>query len=424
MKVLLVNKFHYRKGGSETYYFTLGEALTAAGHTVICFSMADPQHNLPCAQTPYFAPNAAVDGGLTARLRMLRRMVYSRPAYRQMAALLRAEHPDLVILNLVHKHLTMSILDAIRDFDPHLPVFWTMHDLIAACPAYTMRNGRGQVCEECLGGSFLPCVRNRCIRGSLPMSLLAWHEASVIRRKGWYDRVDLYLCPSDFYRRLLQKARFTHAPLVTLRNPLPPGTVCAPAGPEEGYFLYFGRLSAEKGVLTLIRAALATGCRLVICGTGPQEEACRRLAEGHASIEFRGFQTGEALHSALRGCRCAVLPSEWYENSPYSALEAMAMGKPLIVSDLGGLPELVEDGVHGYVYPASGGAEALAERLAAMRDLSPAEYEGFCRRTADRARQWFDAAAYVHRLEELYDTVRRGERPAPTGQEEGVLPRG
>lgn len=418
MKVLLVNKFHYRKGGSETYYFTLAEALAAAGHTVIFFSMADPQ-NLPCPQAEYFVPNASVDGGLAGRVQMLRQMVYSRPAYRRMAALLQAEHPDLVLLNLVHKHLTLSILEAIRAYDPALPVFWTLHDLIPACPAYTMRDGQGKICEACLAGSFVPCVQNRCIRGSLPMSLLAYREATVIRRKGWYDLVDLYLCPSVFYRRLLTRAQFTHAPLVTLRNPLPLGTCYTLAGPEEGYFLYMGRLSAEKGVLTLLHAAIDTHCPLVVCGTGPQEDACRQLAAGQDHIQFRGFQTGEALRRIVQGCRCVVLPSEWYENGPYSAAEAMAQGKPLIVSDQGGLPELVEDGVNGFVYPMAEGAAALGQRLCAMRDLPADAYAAQCRSARDRARAWFDPRTYVQTLEALYTAIRRGESPTSLVTEEG-----
>ena len=159
MKVLLVNKFHYRKGGSETYYLTLADILRSRGHEVIFFAMKDEEKNLPCDQEQYFVSNASVRGGIKSKLNMVLRMNYSREAYRKMKMLLEAEKPDLVILNLVHKQITLSILDAIKEHDPKLPVFWTVHDLIMVCPSYSMRDGSGNICEKCLGGDFSHCVK-------------------------------------------------------------------------------------------------------------------------------------------------------------------------------------------------------------------------------------------------------------------------
>lgn len=406
MKVLLVNKFHYRKGGSETYYFTLAEALKERGHQVVFFAMRDA-HNLPCAQEQYFVSNASVSGGIRSKLNMVLHLTYSKEAYANMKRLLQDERPDLVILNLVHKQITLSILDAIREYDPRLPVFWTMHDLIAVCPAYSMRDGRGRICEKCLQGSFRPCVENRCIKGSLPMSILSKYEADFIRRKKWYDQVDLYICPSEFYRRKLTEGKFTTRPIVTLRNPLPLETVYEAGGADEGYVLYFGRLSPEKGVGTLIEAAKQTGCRLVILGTGPIERDLKAQAQGCENIEFKGFQTGKALTDYVKKSRCVVMPSVCYENGPYSAMEAMALGKPLIVSDNGGLPELVEDGVNGCVYPAAQGAQALASCIRRMLALSRPVYEAMARASVEKAEALFHAENYVTQLEICYTRIKQ-----------------
>lgn len=404
MKVLLVNKFHYRKGGSETYYFALAEALKHRGHEVVFFAMEDPEKNLPCDQEKYFVSNASVNGSIKSKLNMILHLTYSREAYRKMGQLLQAEKPDLVILNLVHKQLTLSIVDAIRAYDPKLPVFWTMHDLIAVCPAYTMRDGSGQVCEKCLGGNYTHCVKNKCIKGSTLMSVLSAYEAGYIRRRKWYDEVDLYICPSEFYRRKLTEGAFTKQPIITMRNPLPVDTVYECAGKNEGYVLYFGRLSPEKGVKTLIEAAKLCGCRLVILGTGPQEAELKACAEGCANIEFKGFQTGEPLKNYIRGSRCVVLPSEWYENGPYSAMEAMAMGKPLIVSDRGGLPELVEDGVNGFIYKKT--PDALAECIAQMQALCREEYQRMAQATLDKAKDLFAADRYVAEIEKRHQKIK------------------
>lgn len=408
MKVLLVNKFHYRKGGSETYYFSLAEALKQSGHEVIFFAMQDPGKNLPCDQEQYFVRHSAVSGGIRSKLNMVLHLTYSRDAYRKMKALLQAEKPDLLILSLVHKQITLSILDAIREYDPGLPVFWTMHDLITVCPSYTMQDGSGRICEKCMGGNYLHCIKNKCIKGSTLMSVLSAYEAEYIRRKKWYDQVDLYICPSDFYRQKLTAGGFTSKPIITLRNPLPPGTVYECPEENQGYVLYFGRLSPEKGVKTLIQAAKLCGCELVILGTGPQEEELKALAEGCGNISFKGFQTGEPLKNYVRNSRCVVLSSEWYENGPYSAMEAMAMGKPLIVSSYGGLPELVEDGVNGYLYRQ--GPEELAGCIRKLLALAPEEYRAMSQNSLEKARSLFDAAGYVKELEKLYQDLQKGEK--------------
>ncbi len=402
MKVLLVNKFHYRKGGSETYYFTVAEALRARGHEVIFFSMRDDEKNIPCEQEKYFVSNAATQGSIKSKLNMVIHIAYSREAYVNMKALLQDEKPDLVILNLVHKQITLSIIDAIKEFHPKLPIFWTMHDLITVCPSYSMLNGNGEICQKCLQGSFAPCVTNRCIKGNRLMSILAKYEADYIRKKKWYDKVDLYICPSKFYQEKLESARFTNSKIVTLRNPLPLGTVYESNKGDDGYILYFGRLSMEKGVRVLIDSAKEVGCRLIILGTGPMEDELRAYAGTDSNIEFKGFLTGDALTDYIRGSLCVVLPSQWYENGPYSAMEAMALGKPLIVSDKGGLPELVEDGINGYVYADKEGLPGLSDCLRKIFRLTHDEYHSMVRCSLVKAREMFNPERYIEEIETYY----------------------
>lgn len=406
MKVLLVNKFHYRKGGSETYYFTLAEALKKRGHEVVFFAMKDADKNLPCEQEKYFVSNASVSGGIQSKLNMVLHLTYSKEAYQNMKRLLREEKPDLVILNLVHKQITLSIVDAIREYDPKLPIFWTMHDLITVCPSYSMRDGHGNICEKCLQGNFQPCVDNRCIKGSRLMSMLSKYEAEFIRRRKWYDQIDLYICPSEFYRKKLTEGKFTSRPIITLRNPLPLETVYKASRENAGYVLYFGRLSPEKGVKTLLEAAKLSGCRLVILGTGPMEVELKTLAQGSANIAFKGFQTGKALTDFVKQSCCVVLPSECYENGPYSAMEAMALGKPLIVSDNGGLPELVENGINGYVYSAAQGAQALAACIRKMEQLPPESYWAMAESSLSKAKRMFGPDRYVGEIEKYYAELR------------------
>ena len=402
MKILLVNKFHYMKGGSERYYFTVAETLRRMGHEVVFFAMQD-EKNVPCAQEKYFVSNASVRGGFRSKLNMVLHIAYSREAYKKIQALLAAEHPDLVLFNLVHKQITLSILDAIKEYDASLPIFWTMHDLIAVCPAYTMLDGKGQICEKCLHGDFSNCVRNNCIKGSKLMSMLSEYEANYIRKKHWYDKVDVFICPSEFYKNKLTEAQFTKSRIVCLRNPLPPETKYELCTRTDNYALYFGRLSPEKGVRTLIDAAVQADIKLIVLGTGSIEEELKTYAKDKKNVEFKGFQQGEALQNYIRRARCVVLPSEWYENGPYSAMEAMALGKPLIVSNHGGLPELVEDHVNGYIYREK---SELPEKLKKLMSLPAEEYEKMCDSSFKRARALFDPEQYVKKLIALYNEIK------------------
>lgn len=405
MKILLVNKFHYMKGGSERYYFNLAEAFKALGHEVIFFAMKDGK-NLPCAQDKYFVSPASVSGGLKAKLNMALHIAYSKEAYKKMKALLNDEKPDLVILNLVHKQITLSILDAIREYSQDLPVYWTMHDLIAVCPSYTMLDGNGNICEKCLGGKFENCKKNKCIRGSSLMSALSVYEAKQIRKRGWYDKVTAYICPSEFYRDKLKEANFTKSPVLFMRNPLSVNTNYEVNGNDKGYLLYFGRLSKEKGVKTLINAAKEEGKKLIICGTGPIEDELKKFVADNKieNIEFKGFVQGEELDNYIKNSRCAVLPSEWYENGPYSAMEALALGKPLIVSDKGGLPELVKDGGNGYIYSDY---EGLKQSISKIFALDENGYAELCKNAMQFAKENFNPVNYAQKILSLKDEISK-----------------
>ena len=190
-----------------------------------------------------------------------------------------------------------------------------------------------------------------------------------------------------------------------MRNPLPPDVAYELNDTDDGYILYFGRLSKEKGVKTLIDESIIAGVKLVILGTGPieQELISYTKENGYDSVEFKGFQKGSALTDFIRKSRCVVLPSEWYENGPYSAMEAMALGKPLIVSDKGGLPELVEDGKNGYIY---GGEVRLSDCLKKISAASREEYCEMCRESLNKAKTLFNPEAYAERLEGYYNDLK------------------
>lgn len=399
MKILLVNKFHHMKGGSERYYFTLADAFKRNGDEVIFFAMNDKK-NIPCKQEKYFVSNSSINGGIKNKINMIFHMVYSKEAYKKMTQLLKDENPDLVILNLVHKQITCSIIDAIKDYNPKIKIFWTMHDLITVCPSYTMLDGNGNICEKCLHGDFNNCKKNKCIHGSTLMSLLSTYEAKQIKKHKWYNKVDLFICPSNFYKEKLEQGKFTTSPIIYLKNPLPYDTKYEINNHDDKYILYFGRLSKEKGVKTLIDAIKNIDYKLVILGTGPLEMELKEYVDANKinNVEFKGFKQGEELKNYIRNSRCVVLPSEWYENGPYSAMEAMALGKPLIVSSLGGLPELVDNDKNGYIFKNK---EELKEYIKLIINLDEEKYTSLCNDSCKKAKEWFNSDEYVDKIKNI-----------------------
>lgn len=373
MKVLLINNFHYRKGGSETVYFNTGRLLEAAGHTVIWFSLRDPK-NLPCEQAADFATRG---GNILAQLR---NYFYNRDVARRLEALLEREHPDVAHVHLLWGGVGAAIFEPLRRHG--VPLFHTVHDYRMVCPAYTFRDGRGRICEACSEGNYRPCLQNRCAGGSWLRSYLMMKEMQ--RRQKHYhplQNIDGFLFVSQFARNkhIEKNPGFAQAYSTVIYNTVPDllaqlGQSALP--PRGDYLLYYGRLSHEKGIETLLDAVLTRpDVKLKIVGTGPLEAQLRSrvAAAGASNIEFLGFHSGEDLYRLVAGASFVVVPSAWYENNPMTVIEASALGRPVIGAAIGGIPEIVREGETGYLFP-SGDAQALGRVLDGALQLDGEAY--------------------------------------------------
>ena len=351
MKILLVNKFHNVKGGSETYYFALGDMLKKAGHEVIYFSMKD-EKNVSCEQEEYFVENVDFNApmGKLQTIKASLKILYSFESKKKFDKLLTDEKPDIIHLNIFQSQITGSIVDVAKKHK--IPIVYTAHDLKSVCPNYQMMNN-GVLCEKCIKGNYTNCFKTGCMKNSKLKSLLATMEAYMYKFKKTYEKIDLVITPSAFYKKKIDEAGVFKCPIVHIPNFLPEGTEYSLS--ESGnYILYFGRLSHEKGTMTLLKAYEKANVDkpLYFVGTGPIEEQLEDYVKEHNLIDkvkLLGFKSGDELKNIVKNSLCVVLPSEWYENGPYSIMEAMAFGKPVIVSSLGGLPEMVESGVNGFI---------------------------------------------------------------------------
>jgi glycosyltransferase involved in cell wall biosynthesis len=401
MKVLLVNRHLGRVGGDATYTLQLARLLEERGHSVTAFGL---QGNVaeglsaPILMEPMDFPGLLQRGGPAAALKVLGRTIYSPRARALMDRVLEQQRPDIVHLQNIHHHITPSVITAAAA--RRVPVVWTLHDYTVICPNGNLWR-KGSVCEQCRPLRFHRAVVNRCKRDSMLASAVAAVETSAHRLMGVFRNVQLFIAPSRFLQEKLQDFGFFPDKVVHLDNFLPAASR-REATPPGRSLLYIGRLIEEKGISTLLKAAELWGeIPLVIAGDGPMrsnvEEACRL----NRNISFVG-QVGEQDLQALKGNALAVLvPSTWYENQPFSVLEAFAACRPVVASELGALPELIgEEEERGLLFQP-GDPQALA---AAVRRLwaQPALAETMGVAAGAFVRERFSSNRHYEGLMQLY----------------------
>ncbi|MGH8905238.1 MAG: glycosyltransferase family 4 protein [Egibacteraceae bacterium] len=401
MRILHVNKFLYRRGGAEAYMEDVAALQRGAAHEVAFFGMAHPANG---AQrfAEHFPPHLQLDPPpptLAGRARAMGRMLWSAAAARGIAAVIEAFRPDVAHLHNVYHQLSPSILGPLARW--RIPTVMTLHDYKLACPSYLFMAG-GQVCEACLGGHFHQALRRRCKDGSLAASGALALESALHAATGAYGRVGVFICPSRF-----MAAKMTQAGVFPERMRCSPhfidlSTIEGAEAAGQGA-VFAGRLSPEKGVDTLIEAVARMGSgSLEIAGDGPERTRLMALAQARAPgrVRFHGHLPKADLHELIRSAAVAVLPSRCYENQPLIVLEAFACGVPVICSDLGGMPELVDPGVDGLLVPPND-PDALA---AALRRFFNDPEGAFAMGRAARAKveEQFSPDRHLCRLDEIY----------------------
>jgi glycosyltransferase involved in cell wall biosynthesis len=415
MRVLHVHKFFYPNAGAETAMFHTRTLLLEHGHEVIDFAMEHPR-NVDSSYSDYFAPRRDYTDGdrpLVYRTRDALSSVYSISARRRLQRLLDDFRPDIVHMHLVYHQLTLSVVDEIAARG--LPSVMTLHDYKIGCPAYELYR-EGRPCTLCTTGPVENVVRHRCLKGSLPASLLAAAEARLARTRGSYAKIDGYIAPSRFAGEIAIATGIDPAAVHVVPNFLPAEEIGEPVAElaEAPRFFFAGRLQAVKGVREILDAfaeadpALGT---LVLAGAGGElegevEAAAARLP----NVEYLGRLPREEVFAQLRASRAILMPVRWHENNPMSLLEARAIGVPVICTDLGGLPDMVGDGEDGFVIPP-GDVGALREairKLAADRPLA----EAMGRRGRERLLRDNTPAVHYDRLMGAYAAAISGKSHA------------
>ncbi|MDD4902454.1 MAG: glycosyltransferase [Patescibacteria group bacterium] len=365
MKILLINNYHYSRDGVTRAYFDLAEILTARGHEVAFFS-AHSAKETPTKWSKYFASPTDFEekiGGL-AKIKLIAKGFYNFEAKNKLAELLKDFQPDVAHLHNIYHHLSPSIIGVLKK--NKIPLVMTLHDYALVSPNYNLF-ARGKIWEGAKGGKFWRCLADRCVKGSYWRSFLAMIESYFYQGLGSYRKIDLFISPSRFLIDKFKEFGFK-SEIIYLPNPflLTDEAASANRAEKEKYFLYYGRLSAEKGIADLLRAyaKLETDIKLRIVGAGPQEADLKKIVaeEKISGVDFSGYKIGAELWRQVAGAEAIVVPSRWYENAPYSVIEPMGLGKIVIAANLGGLAELISDGRSGFLF-AAGDIEDLKTKL-------------------------------------------------------------
>lgn len=393
MKILMVNKFLYPRGGAETYTFKLGQALCDMGHEVEYFGMED-ERNIVGNSKGLYTSNKEFRGALSpSKLWYPIDIIYSFPARKKMARLLEAFRPDVVHLNNIHFQITPSVIYEIKK--RNIKIVWTAHDYQLICPNHSLYiHEEGRICEACIGEKYMNCFKNKCLHGSRIKSLTATAEAILYSRLKTYRHIHQIICPSEFLAKKLRTKPEISRKCVTMHNFI--DDVSEKETPKGDYVLYFGRFDREKGIRTLIEVCRELGhIRFIFAGDGELADEVNS-----ENIENVGFVSGEALENLIRSARFTVYPSEWYENCPFSVMESQMYGVPVVGADIGGIPELIDDGQNGLLFEA-GNKEDLKRAVSTLY-----EDEAMCERYAQNCleKEYDTAEAYAEKIVEIYQT--------------------
>ena len=356
MRILLSNKFYYRRGGDCVSMLNLEQLLKEHGHKVAVFAMDYPE-NLDTPWKKYFPNNMS-------KLMAFTRPFGSQEVKRKISRLLDDFKPDVVHVHNIHTQLSPVLVELAHQRG--IRTVWTLHDYKLLCPRYDcLRNGK-EICEICFGGDKTFCKTHKCMKGSVLASWIGYKEAVMWNRERLEACTDLFICPSRFMAEKMAQGGFRKDKLKVLCNFIDVEKCRKDDYSKDDYYCYVGRLSHEKGVATLIEAAARLPYKLKVIGGGPLLEQLKIKNEQlKGNVELLGYRQWEEIKEIAGRARFTVIPSEWYENNPLSVIETECIGTPVLGARIGGIPELIEEGVSGMTFE-SGSADDLTEKIKAM----------------------------------------------------------
>lgn len=360
MKILMINKFLYPKGGAETYVFKLGKILEKNEHEVQYFGLYD-EKNIVGNHVGSYVTSQNFQSGIKKNLMAPFRIIYSIEARKKIRRVLDDFRPDIVHLNNIQFHLTPSIIIEIHNYCKQtkhdIKIIYTAHDYQLICPSHGLFDNDMCECEKCLGGNYTYCLRTKCVKNSRAKSLLGMLDAYFWKWNKAYSYIDTIICPSTFLKGKLDKQARFRMKTVAIHNFV--DRIESHEIDKDEYVLEFGKLCRDKGTNTLLKVCeRMPDVRFLFAGYGPAVELIQQIS----NAEYVGFKTGKELEMMIRKAKLSVSPSECHENCPFSVIESQMLLTPVVGSRMGGIPELVREGETGELFEA-GNVEELEMKI-------------------------------------------------------------
>lgn len=351
MNILLIHNYYRERGGEDSVFENEYSALLhAEGVSVYKYSVK----------------NTDIDEkGFFGRLKSFISILHNGRVYRELIKLIEAEKIDIVHVHNVFPMITPRVYRILKK-KTNVKIVQTLHNYRFVCPNGSLfRDGR--ICYDCENGKFAACIKNRCFKDSLVFSTL---YAYLIRKynRDFRTKIDCYIALNNFVKTLLTDAGFDPGKIVIKDNALPEIAAASGETADRDYFLFMGRITAEKGIRFLTEFFMEhPELKLAVAGTGPILDELRQISHSHSNIKFVGFADGGQKMELLNGAKALIVPSLWYENYPMTVVEAMRNGTPVIASDIGGLTSIITDGYDGFLFRA-GDKNSLSNAIEKITD--------------------------------------------------------
>ncbi len=383
MRILQINNYHYPRGGSETVYYNTGHLLESHGHEVFCFSSYSNSDEKYLYQTDRTKtclvprPDFKNSKGIISKLCNFKNFLSSCTNAKILEDFIKVNRPDVAHLHIFYGVLSNSILKVLKKYS--IPTVMSVHEFHMLCPVYTCLDKKMSICEKCHGKNFYRCILKNCSTGgflkSVTLASECYHRNMFIN---YLKYINHFIMVSNFIEKKHILFNQEFAKKSTVIHNFVDQQSQQPITKEKNIdFIYFGRLSAEKGLFTLLKAfEERPQYMLHIVGGGPIEASLKEYiaTKKLTNVIMEGYRIGQDLISSIESSKCAIVPSEWYENNPLSVIEALGMGIPVIGSDIGGIPELIIDKKNGYIC-SPGDHTSIVSALDKLMGLTPESYQ-------------------------------------------------
>lgn len=405
LRVLLVNDRHYDYSEAEKYYFNVAELLEEKGHEVSFFSVNDPENYETDCKEIMVEPIKIDEQTMRNKLKSLE-IIYSKPNKDKMLEAINYVRPNIIHIFGFEDKLSPSIIDIA--ISRKIPIVYSAHNLKPFCPADRMVY-KGKKCDECKYGSYIECLRRRCIENSEEKSRFASLKGMTYRLKKVYEKMDYITVTSEFMKNMFIESGINNKNIEVIPNFVDVDKY-EELEPRIGkYALYIGDLVEEKGVMDLVKAfsGIEEG-KLYIAGNGPLKPKIKNYIvrkQLQDKIKIVGNLDEEVLIKLLKDCRFLVYPTLKYESCPSEIAEALVMGKPIIAPEVGGIPELIRNGKNGLLYEYNDIIGLTDAMINLFEDVELVKVLG--RNSKEIAKEAFSKSIYYKKLLGIYNLINR-----------------